>query len=248
MSDRAADLIHSVSQALDAGELRAALQLLKGACDTNPDLMLTQSARRIKVTILQNLSLLSQLSQAAGGDAALNTGDRERLIHAALSAAEGLAHALTQKAVPPIAAGGVQAEPSSAPASAFIAGPDNPDCFLSYARSSRRHVEALGGWLEANGFSVWFDKYIEGGARFPSVISARIDAARLVLVLWCPASIKSDWVLFEAARANKNGKLIPIRMRYLPVEAIPAPYPATLNILEFGDESALLHTLMRRLR
>ena len=50
-------------------------------------------------------------------------------------------------------------------------------------------------------------------------------------------------IVQQIARAHAQGKLIPLKTRGLKLEDIPAPYPATLNILDFGDEAGLLRTL-----
>lgn len=62
-------------------------------------------------------------------------------------------------------------------------------------------------------------------------------------MLWSEHSIKSDWVIFEAERAHKAGKLVPLRVASLPVDRVPAPYPAVLNIIVLGDGEALTQTL-----
>ena len=56
----------------------------------------------------------------------------------------------------------------------------------------------------------------------------------------------SDWVVYEADRAHKQGKLIPVRVPPLPAEKIPAPYPAVLHIIEHGDEAELLRALREK--
>lgn len=118
--------------------------------------------------------------------------------------------------------------------------------FLSYARRSRLQVDALETWMRDRGFAIWFDRLIEGGGRYPSIIDAQIDASKVALVIWCKHAVRSDWVRYEAARAHSQDKLIPLRLKSLPLYEVPAPYPATLNVLEFGDEIALLETLRKR--
>jgi hypothetical protein len=82
-----------------------------------------------------------------------------------------------------------------------------------------------------------------GGARFRAEIDARLDAARAVVVLWSEHAIQSDWVIYEADRAHKAGKLVPLRVASLNLDRVPAPYPAVLNILLLGDDDALTRTL-----
>lgn len=53
----------------------------------------------------------------------------------------------------------------------------------------------------------------------------------------------SDWVVYEADRAHRQGKLISVCVPPLPTEKIPAPYPAVLHIIEHGDDEELLRAL-----
>jgi len=56
----------------------------------------------------------------------------------------------------------------------------------------------------------------------------------------------SDWVVYEAGRAHRQGKLIPVRVPPLPADTIPAPYPAVLHIIEHGDDEELLRALREK--
>jgi hypothetical protein len=120
---------------------------------------------------------------------------------------------------------------------------DAADIFLSYARPDKALILQLAATLEERGCTCWFDHFIAGGARFRDTINARLDSARAVVVLWSEHSIKSDWVLYEADRAHKAGKLIPLRLPSLSLDQVPPPFPAVLNVLVWDDEEALLRTL-----
>ncbi len=84
------------------------------------------------------------------------------------------------------------------------------DVFVSYASEDRETVRALVTDLEANGFSVWWDRSIGAGAAFDREIERALDAASAVLVLWSPASIESDWVRAEAYEGLNRGVLVPV--------------------------------------
>lgn len=86
------------------------------------------------------------------------------------------------------------------------------DIFISYARSDRNTVENLAAALEAKGYSVWWDRHIEGGAAFAKTIEAELDASKVVIVAWSEASLESDWVKDEAITARDQGKLVPISL------------------------------------
>src|SRR5690349_6764228 len=82
--------------------------------------------------------------------------------------------------------------------------------FLSYARVDRQQVSVIAKALEAEGFDVWWDPLIEGGAAFSKAISAALEAATAIIVVWSKSSIKSDWVLDEAMYGRDQKKLVPV--------------------------------------
>jgi len=86
------------------------------------------------------------------------------------------------------------------------------DIFISYKSERRPAVTWLAGVLDAYGFSVWFDSRLNLGANYPKIINREVRAARAVMVLWCPRSIESDWVIEEALMAKKCGNFVPIFM------------------------------------
>lgn len=86
------------------------------------------------------------------------------------------------------------------------------DVFVSYARPERDRIQHLAAVLEAAGHTVWWDRHIEGGARYASDIERELDQARVVIVAWSDAARQSDWVSDEAAAARDQGKLIPVSL------------------------------------
>jgi TolB-like protein len=92
------------------------------------------------------------------------------------------------------------------------------DIFISYARADRERVEKLAAALEAQGYSVWWDRHIAGGAEFSEAIEKELAAAKAVIVVWSADAIKSRWVKDEAVAAADAGKLIP-----LTIDGAPAP-------------------------
>lgn len=84
------------------------------------------------------------------------------------------------------------------------------DIFISYARADRDRIEKLSQALEAEGYSVWWDRHIAGGAEFSEAIEKELAAAKAVIVVWSAEAIKSRWVKDEAVAAADAGKLIPI--------------------------------------
>jgi adenylate cyclase len=95
------------------------------------------------------------------------------------------------------------------------------DIFVSYARADKTRVAPLVAALEAQGWSVWWDPEITPGQEFDSQISAALDAAKAVVVVWTPTSVDSRWVRGEAREAADRGVLVPVRFEAtrLPIDA-----------------------------
>lgn len=82
--------------------------------------------------------------------------------------------------------------------------------FLSYARDDAAKGARIAQTLEAAGHSVWWDKHIGAGSRFSAEIEEALRAADRVVVLWSKASVRSAWVLDEAAAGRDTDRLIPV--------------------------------------
>src|SRR4029077_4737424 len=86
------------------------------------------------------------------------------------------------------------------------------DIFVSYSRTDKARVAPLVAALEAQGWSVWWDPEITPGDEFDALIGAQLEAARVVVVVWSPASVDSRWVKGEARDAADRGVLVPVRV------------------------------------
>jgi TIR domain-containing protein len=84
------------------------------------------------------------------------------------------------------------------------------DVFLSYSSADRPRASTIAGLLARAGWSVWWDRSIEGGEEWGPRIENELAGARCVLVLWSRESIHSDWVLREATAARARGVLLPV--------------------------------------
>jgi len=82
------------------------------------------------------------------------------------------------------------------------------DIFISYKKERRGHAERLAVVLEAHGYEVWWDYELAVGPDFRDQIEAKLELAKIVIVLWCSGAVRSKFVRSEASRADKRGKLI----------------------------------------
>jgi hypothetical protein len=94
------------------------------------------------------------------------------------------------------------------------------DIFISYAREDRGNAQGLAAVLEAQGWTVWWDRSIPPGRSFDQVIEEALTGAKCVVVLWSHASTASDWVKTEAAEGLARKILVPVRIEEvnLPLE------------------------------
>ena len=103
------------------------------------------------------------------------------------------------------------------------------DVFVSYKAEDRRRVKPLVDALEADGFSVWWDEQIGGGAGWRHEIETQLNSARCVIVIWSKRSVgpEGTFVHDEATRAQQ-------RQVYVPVTIDKVHLP-----LGFGETQAL---------
>ena len=66
--------------------------------------------------------------------------------------------------------------------------------------------------LEAEGYSVWWDRALQPGESFEATIDREIQAAQCVVVVWSFSSVNSQWVKNEALEGLDRDILIPISL------------------------------------
>ncbi len=98
------------------------------------------------------------------------------------------------------------------------------DIFISYSKKDHDEARLLAAYLEAEGFSVWWDTSLKSGEQFRKVIMTELGRARAAIVIWTESSIESDWVQSEAGRAHADRKLIPVKSKALQYKDIPPPF------------------------
>jgi MoxR-like ATPase len=119
------------------------------------------------------------------------------------------------------------------------------DIFISYTRADREAAGLLAHALEAEGWTVWWDKVIPAGKVFHKVIQQELDAARCVIVIWTAASVNSDWVFAEAEDANTRGALLPVRLEE--TTRPPLPFRQVQGVTMEGWQGDASHSMFRQL-
>lgn len=83
------------------------------------------------------------------------------------------------------------------------------DIFISYSRRDRDRVNFMAKALEAEGYSVWWDRDLRAGEEFDNVIDKHIKESKAIVVVWSGTSINSNWVKEEAEDGVLDSKLVP---------------------------------------
>jgi uncharacterized protein YjbI with pentapeptide repeats len=94
-------------------------------------------------------------------------------------------------------------------------------CFLSYSTEDEEFVQRLYTDLQARGVRCWFaPQDIRGGQRLHEQINNAIQLADRVLLVISEASMKSEWVKVEIAKARQR-EMIERRQILFPISIVP---------------------------
>ena len=122
------------------------------------------------------------------------------------------------------------------------------DVLLSYASADRVKAGTLASLLETAGWSVWWDRDIEGGEEWEATIERELAAARCVVVLWTRRSVSSGWVLREARSARARGALLPVLLEPVtPPEELAEVQATALTSWSGEERSFELRPFLARL-
>jgi len=98
------------------------------------------------------------------------------------------------------------------------------DIFISYSKADHALALKLSAFLEAEEWTVWWDKSLGAGELYRDEIMKELATARAVITIWTENSVKSDFVRAEAGRAKADGKLIPVKTPNVDYADIPLPF------------------------
>ena len=103
------------------------------------------------------------------------------------------------------------------------------DIFVSYKAEDRKRIRPLVEALQSEGFSVWWDEQIGGGAAWRHTIEAELNTAKCVVVVWSKRSVGEEgtFVQDEATRAQHRHVYVPVT-----IDKVHLP-------LGFGETQAL---------
>lgn len=87
--------------------------------------------------------------------------------------------------------------------------------FLSYAHEDKTRAESLAKALEAEGWSIFWDRTIPTGSTWRDYIGSALHEAKCVVVAWSKASVKSDWVHEEADEGRERKILVPVLLEHV---------------------------------
>jgi hypothetical protein len=121
------------------------------------------------------------------------------------------------------------------------------DVIITYSRQDAELTQKLAADLEARGYSVWWDTHLQlPGAYFRETPSDEVTAAKAVIVIWTPSSVKSNWILDEALAAVRGGKLlVSLRLPTMGHNDIPPGF-RMIHSDVVGDVEALVKSLTRQ--
>lgn len=103
------------------------------------------------------------------------------------------------------------------------------DVFI-YAQADKPRVAALVKAIEALGLSVWWDERLRTGVEYEREIEQQLDEAKAVVAVLSRAALESAYVRAEAAEAQRQGKLTPVRIE-------PVKPPLFSRGIQFEDLS-----------
>ena len=123
------------------------------------------------------------------------------------------------------------------------------DIFLSYARKDLERVRPLTEALEQQRWTVFWDRRLEPGGKWPDVLEVELKRAGCVVVAWSKASAASSWVRKEAESGLQRDGLIPVLLADVePPVGFEDLHAADLVRWDGTAEAAAFQGLIRAIR
>jgi TIR domain-containing protein len=116
------------------------------------------------------------------------------------------------------------------------------DIFISYSQADKDIAGGLAQSLDKKGYAVWWDEHLRAGQVFDDKIRSELMMAKAVVVIWTPASVKSDYVRMETGIGYAWNKLIPVRGPGLTIQDIPVAFQK-LQTAEISDVERIVDAL-----
>src|SRR4051812_47318492 len=120
------------------------------------------------------------------------------------------------------------------------------DIFISYSKIDMALAKELAAFLMSEGYTVWYDKDLNTGECFSDEIDRELESATVVIAIWTESSIVSKWVRAEAARANANLKLVPIKQPSTNPDNVPLPFN-DLHMESTFNKQGILKAVARKI-
>jgi hypothetical protein len=120
--------------------------------------------------------------------------------------------------------------------------------FISHSSKEKWIARQISKEIEALGAKTWLDtKDLRGGDEIRRSIKRGIRVSREVIVLLSENSITSQWVIFEAAIADGQGKRITPVLNNLSPDVMPTPLQG-IKAIDLNDFDDFLLELARRIK
>jgi hypothetical protein len=110
------------------------------------------------------------------------------------------------------------------------------DIFVSYKTEERDKAERLAEALSQTGYDVWWDAALLAGSEFSTEIEEVIKEAKVVIVLWSRAALKSEWVKAEAEAGRRRGTTLSTRIDDVSPDDLPLLFK-TGHVLDLSSWS-----------
>ncbi len=105
------------------------------------------------------------------------------------------------------------------------------DVFISYSRTERSIASVVARRLREMGLSVFIDvEGLDGGMTFDDELDREVKSAGVILGLWSPTALASEWVKLECGVGLDRRVLVPAMIAHYPRETVPLAFYRTQHV------------------